>query len=93
MAEPTSWLIVEAGWEVADRSGATIGEVTAVIGDQEADIFDGLRLETGGGEELYAPAERVAEIVEGKVTLDAELSELSESPAPEEPGGEELSPE
>ena len=90
MPEPTSWLTIEPGWDVQDRSGATIGEVTAVVGDLDKDIFDGLRLETGDGDERYVPGERVGEIVDGSVTLDAELSELAESPADDEPGGAEL---
>jgi len=91
MAEPTSWLLVEAGWEVADGSGELIGEVIAVIGDQDADIFDGLRIEAEGGEERYVPAESVAEIAEGRVALAVDLAELSESPAEDEPGGVEIS--
>jgi hypothetical protein len=90
MADPTSWLAVEPGWEVTDRSGEVIGEVTEVIGDQDADIFDGLRFETEAGEERYAPAERVGEITDGRVSLDANLPELAESPADEEPGGVEV---
>ncbi|MFN2616787.1 MAG: hypothetical protein ABR581_06645 [Thermoleophilaceae bacterium] len=93
MPEPTSWLTIESGWEVADRSGAVMGEVTAVIGDQDADIFDGLRFETTGGEERFAPGERVAAIVEGRVSLDAQLEELHATPAEEEPGGAEIRPD
>ena len=90
MAEPTSWFTIQEGWEVADRAGVVIGEVLAVVGDEDADIFDGLRFETEGGDERFAPGERVAEIVEGRVTLDAELAELGESPSEEEPGGAEI---
>ena len=90
MAEPTSWLMVEPGWGVAERSGEVVGEVTEVVGDQDADIFDGLRFETESGEERYAPAELVGEIEDGRVNLDAELSELPESPSEEEPGGVEV---
>ena len=90
MAEPTSWFTIQEGWEVADRAGVVIGEVLAVVGDENADIFDGLRFETEGGDERFAPGERVAEIVEGRVTLDAEMAELGESPSEEEPGGAEI---
>jgi hypothetical protein len=90
MAERTSWFAVEPGWDVADRTGTAIGEVVEVVGDQDADIFDGLRIETGDGEQRFAPADRVGDIVEGRVNLDAELSELGE-PADEAPGGVELS--
>jgi hypothetical protein len=87
MDEPTSWYAIAPGWEVVDRSGATVGEVIGVVGDEDADIFDGLRLETPGGEELFARGEQVAEIVEGRVALDADEHELDASP----PGGVEIS--
>ena len=89
MAQPTSWFTIEPGWEVRDRSGATVGEVTAVVGDEDADIFDGLRFETSGGEERFVEAARVGDIVEGGVNLEADLAELEES-APDEPGGAEI---
>ena len=95
MDELTSWYAITPGWEVVDRSGATVGEVIAVVGDEDADIFDGLRLETPGGEELFARGEQVAEIVEGQVAdivegrveLDASEHELDATP----PGGAEIS--
>ena len=89
MAERTSWFALEPGWEVLDRAGRSIGEVTAVVGDADADIFDGLRFETQDGHERFAPGERVRDIVEGSVALDAELAELEESPADDEPAGAE----
>jgi hypothetical protein len=87
MDEPTSWYAIAPGWQVVDRSGAALGDVIAVVGDEDADIFDGLRLETPGGEELFARGEQVAEIVEGRVALDADENELDASP----PGGAEIS--
>jgi hypothetical protein len=87
MAEPTSWYAIVPGWEVLDRSGATVGEVTGVVGDEDADIFDGLRLETPGGEELFARGEQVADIFEGQFALGADEHELDASP----PCGAEIS--
>jgi hypothetical protein len=87
MDEPTSWYAIAPGWEVVDRSGAIIGEVIAVVGDEDADIFDGLRLDSAGGDELFARGEQVAEIVEGRIALDADEKELDASP----PGGVEVS--
>jgi hypothetical protein len=91
MADPTSWFTIESGWDVLDRSGAPIGEVTAVVGDEDADIFDGLRFETTDGEERFVIAERVAEIVEGQVSLDTDLAEL-EAAAGGEPTDEDVAP-
>ena len=87
MDEPTSWYAIAPGWEVVDRSGAMLGDVTSVVGDEDADIFDGLLMESPGGDELFARGDQVAEIVEGRVALDADEHELDASP----PGGAEVS--
>jgi ribosomal 30S subunit maturation factor RimM len=65
MADPVSWLMIEPGWEVVDASGNRIGKVDEVIGEGEVDIWDGL---TVSGE--YVPSEHVAQIVEGRITLN-----------------------
>jgi hypothetical protein len=64
MADPVSWLLIEDGWEVVGPNGKRVGKVDEVLGDAEADIWDGL---TVSG--TYVPAEDVAEIVEGRITL------------------------
>jgi hypothetical protein len=91
--QPTSWLTIEPGWDVEDASATVVGEVTAVIGDPDADIFDGLRFETTDGVELFAPGEKVGAIVEGRVTIQARLERLQQAPAEGEPGGAEIRPE
>jgi hypothetical protein len=65
MADPVAWLVIERGWEVVDASGKRVGKVDEVLGDREADIWDGL---TVSGD--YVPAENVASIVEGRITLN-----------------------
>jgi hypothetical protein len=65
MADPVSWLMIEPGWEVVDADGNRVGKVDEVLGDGEADIWDGL---TVSGE--YVAAEDVAQIVEGRITLN-----------------------
>ena len=43
-----------------------------VVGDLEADIFDGLQVTAGVlGETRYVPAEEVGEITEGRIQLTA----------------------
>jgi hypothetical protein len=64
MADPVSWLLIEPGWIVVDKNGKRVGRVKEVLGEREADIWDGL---TVSGD--YVPAEDVAEIVEGRITL------------------------
>ena len=75
MTEPTSWYTIEPGWEVRDRSGEAVGKVVAVVGDEDADIFDGLRFESGG-EERFVEGARVGPIVEGCVSIEADVAEL-----------------
>lgn len=70
MADPVAWLVVEAGWEVVSSDGEKVGAVDEVLGDQNADIFDGLAVAPGVLKKAkYVPSERVGEIVEGRVTL------------------------
>jgi hypothetical protein len=90
MAEPVSWFLIESGWSVVDRSGAEVGEVVTVLGDEDADIFHGLHVRGGDGVERYAPGEKVGPIEEGRVSLVAPLEELEPTPAGGEPGGAEI---
>ena len=81
--------MIEPGWVVVGAGGDTIGRVDRVIGEPEADIFDGLAV-SGGllGRRRYVPAEVVGEITRGtiRLTVDAErLEELEERVEP--PGG------
>jgi len=64
MADPVSWLMSEPGWEVVGANGERIGKVDEVLGDFEADIWDGLTVDG-----KYVPAEQVASIVEDRITL------------------------
>jgi PRC-barrel domain len=63
--DPVSWLLVEPGWTVVDAEGSKVGKVEEVLGDEQTDIFHGLRVD---GEEI--PSERVAEIREGEIRLN-----------------------
>jgi hypothetical protein len=70
MADPVSWLLIEAGWKVRTVDGSDVGQVDEVVGDSNADIFDGLAIATSRfGKPRYVPAEQVAEITEGTVRL------------------------
>ena len=64
MADPVSWLLIEPGWEVVDGSGEHVGTVDEVLGEPDADIWDGLTVDGD-----YVAAERVGTIVEGRITL------------------------
>jgi hypothetical protein len=70
VADPVSWLLIEAGWTVLGADGTEVGKVDEVTGDSNADIFDGLAIATSAlGKPRYVPSEQVAEIVEGTVRL------------------------
>jgi hypothetical protein len=70
VADPVSWLLIEAGWKVLASDGSEVGKVDEVTGDSSADIFDGLAIATSAlGKPRYVPAEQVAEIAEGTIRL------------------------
>jgi uncharacterized protein YrrD len=77
MADPIAWSMIEHGWTVVGRDGAEVGTVHEVIGDEDADIFNGLTIQSGLLRKVrYVPAERVVEIVEGRITLDLDEAGL-----------------
>lgn len=69
MADPVSWLLIEPGWRVESSDGAEVGRVEEVTGDSNADIFDGLSVDS-----KYVPAEQVAEITDGVVRLSIDAA-------------------
>ena len=74
MPDPVAWIVVEPGWEVVTSDGEKLGAIDEVLGDKNADIFDGLAVASGLLKKAkYVPSEQVGEIVEGRVAL--ELSE------------------
>jgi hypothetical protein len=75
--DPVSWMMIEQGWSVVDSEGAAVGRVDEVLGDDKADIFNGLQVLAGvRGKQTYVPAESIAEIVEGSVRLRLTKDEL-----------------
>jgi uncharacterized protein YrrD len=80
--DPASWLVVEPGWEVVLASnGDLVGLVKEVLGDKNADIFDGLSVDAGLiSKPTYVPAERVQMIVEGRVVLEMSKEEFDSLP-------------
>ena len=62
--DPVSWLMVEPGWTVVNAHGKKVGKVDEVLGDEQIDIFHGLRRRR-----REDPRRAVAEITEGEVRL------------------------
>jgi hypothetical protein len=72
-----SWLLIEPGWAVVATDGSEIGYVDEVVGDDGADIFDGLAISSGLFENpRYLPSEKVGRIFEGKVELRVDSNDL-----------------
>jgi hypothetical protein len=79
VADPVSWLLIEAGWKVLAADGSEVGKVDEVTGDSSADIFDGLAIATSAlGKPRYVPAEQVAEIAEGSVRLKLSTEQVEQ---------------
>jgi len=65
-----SWKAIQHGWDVRSSDGERVGVVFLVVGDENADIFDGLAITHHGGFAFhnyadrphYVEAERVGEI-------------------------------
>ena len=81
MPDPAAWIVVERSWEVVSSDGQKVGTVNEVLGDANADIFAGLAVDPGLLKKTrYVPAERVGEIVEGRVTLRLTKAEFDVLP-------------
>jgi uncharacterized protein YrrD len=77
VSEPVSWLMVEPGWTLETSDGKEVGTVHEVLGDENADIFDGLAVSPGLLKRpRYLPAESVAEIREGHIRLTISADEF-----------------
>jgi uncharacterized protein YrrD len=91
MPDPVAWKVVEKGWAVVASDGNEVGKVSEVIGDPEADIFDGLAVGAGTllDRPLYVPSEQVGPIEEGIVHLTIDADAYGQlGPYEEPPPGE-----
>jgi uncharacterized protein YrrD len=87
MPDPVSWKVVEPGWGVVASGGDDVGKVDQIIGDPEADIFDGLAVGAGSvlDRPTYVPSEQVGAIEEGTVHLTIDALAFAELPPYEAP--------
>jgi uncharacterized protein YrrD len=84
--DPVSWFLIEPGWKVVDARGDGIGRVEEVIGDSEADIFNGLAVSTGLlSDARYVPSESVKQITEGRIQLDLSRDDVKQLDKHEQP--------
>ena len=80
---PSSYLSLEPGVPVYSRDGQELGRVTHVLADPDADIFDGLVLESDAGHR-FVDAPEVAEIYERGVELAIDAAAAERLPEPSE---------
>jgi hypothetical protein len=70
VTDPVSWLQIAQGWNVVTTDGVIVGTVAQVEGAKQADIFDGLAVESTQPARIrYVPGEQVGAIHPGEVTL------------------------
>ena len=97
-----SWKAIEHGWEVRSSDGQHVGVIFLVVGDENADIFDGLAITRHGGFAFhnyadrphYVEAERVGEIDDsGRVSLLLTAEDARRLPLHDAPESAVIEPE
>src|SRR3954468_15575990 len=80
----TSYLTLREGAPVRSSDGKEIGTVAHVLADAEADIFDGLVIDTrlGPGGHRFVDAPEVARIDDDGVTLTLDARAAEDLPEP-----------
>jgi hypothetical protein len=78
LGPPIAYIALEEGTPVYDRHGKRIGVAEQVVGEPEADIFDGVIVHTHPlpGHHLFARADQVAELHERGVVLSVDAGAL-----------------
>ena len=77
---------LERGTPVISSDGEQVGTVAEVLDNLPEHIFDGLVIETSGGEHRFVDAPEVARTAERAVTLTITAAECAELPPPPKQG-------
>ncbi|MCA2216858.1 PRC-barrel domain-containing protein [Jidongwangia harbinensis] len=77
LGEPQSFLVLEDGTPVYDRSGSTVGTVAHVLADDAQDVFHGLIIKTGQGHR-FATGDQVDGIYAHGVIVSQPADQLPE---------------
>lgn len=85
LGKPSSYLALEEGAPVYDVAGDRIGVVEGIVGDLQADIFDGVIVHTRPlpGSHLFADIKQIEGLYEGGVLLAVTRDELHVPPSEE----------
>ena len=78
--------VLEKGTRVVDRDGGEVGTVREVLENLAEHIFDGLVLDTAGGQR-FVDAPEVARIAERRVTLTLDAAGAAALPERDSAGG------
>jgi hypothetical protein len=81
LGNPASYLVLEDGTAVLSTDGREVGTVEHVLADPDADVFDGVIVDTGAGHR-FADAEQVEAIYEHGVVLRLDAAEAERLPRP-----------
>lgn len=81
-----SYKVLEPGTPVVDRDGHHVGSVRQILENAAEHIFDGLVIETPGGER-FVDAPEVARIAERRVTLALDSEGVAGLPERDPAGG------
>jgi uncharacterized protein YrrD len=95
LGAPSSYLALEKGTPVYSTDGTEVGRVEHVLADADADIFDGLVLDTSvlPGGHRFVDAPQVDEIYERGVVLNIDAAAAEALPEPSEnPGVLDVNP-
>jgi hypothetical protein len=86
MPDPVAWIMIRPGWKVLAADGSPIGEVDELVGDEHADIFDGISISvTALGQPRYVDAEHVGRIEQGEVHLSLDHDAAARLPQYRQP--------
>lgn len=82
LGAPISYLVLEKGVPVYSRDGQRVGRVAKVLAAPEANMFDGIVVDTkaGPGGHRFVDAPEVGQIFERGVVLEIDASEVDPLP-------------
>jgi len=76
--ERGSYLLLEPGMRIRDRSGDDLGSITEVVADEYADIFRGIVIEARPlNEPVFVSGENVIRVDDDVATIDLDLEHLA----------------
>jgi hypothetical protein len=79
--DPIAYMVLPEGTRVEGRDGEEVGSVKRVLADAEADIFDGLILDTPDGDR-FVDAAQVGDIYTRLVVLEMTAGDARRLPEP-----------